>query len=140
MNSKRRRRLLLLLAMMVGVGLSVSFVLFALNKNINLYFTPSQLVEQPHFPERHYRIGGLVKKHSLQRKKNTLTIRFTITDLVKSVDVEYTGVVPALFREGQGVVVEGQFRSDGIFIAQQVLAKHDEKYMPPGISQRLKST
>ena len=117
--------------MIVGVGVTVSLVLFALNKNINLYYTPSQ-INISQLPKANLRIGGLVKKHSLKREPNSLRINFTVTDLVKEVPVEYTGIVPSLFREGQGVVVEGSFRG-AVFKANQVLAKHDEKYLPPGI-------
>lgn len=131
MNFKRKKRLAGLMGMVVGVGVTVSLVLFALNKNINLYYTPSQLnINQ--LPNAQLRIGGLVKKGSLKREENSLKIHFIITDLVKEIAVSYTGIVPALFREGQGVVVEGKFRG-GNFYANQVLAKHDEKYMPPGI-------
>lgn len=131
MNSKRKRRLIGIGCVVVGVGLTVSLILFALNKNINLYYTPSQLTRN--MPVRTLRIGGLVEKGSLQRTANSLHMQFIITDLHKKVTVTYTGIVPALFREGQGVVVEGQFKPNGIFSATQVLAKHDEKYMPPGI-------
>ncbi|MBA2655079.1 MAG: cytochrome c maturation protein CcmE [Gammaproteobacteria bacterium] len=133
MNSKRRNRLVLLTMMVVGVGVTVSLVLFALNKNINLYYTPSQLNTNP-LPRTNLRIGGLVKKGSLNREPNSLKMHFIITDLVKEVTIEYTGIVPSLFREGQGVVVEGHFISN-TFRATQVLAKHDEKYMPPGIKK-----
>jgi cytochrome c-type biogenesis protein CcmE len=136
LNSKRRKRVLLVTSMMVGVAVSVSLVLFALNKNINLYYTPSQLNYQQ-LPKSNLRVGGLVKKGSLQRFAHSLAMSFTITDLVKEVRVEYTGIVPALFREGQGVVVEGKFRPSGTFLASQVLAKHDEKYMPPGLNKKL---
>lgn len=116
----------------MGVGMAVSFVLYALNKNINLYYTPSQ-ISTSQLPLKHLRVGGLVKKGSLKREPNTLNLTFVITDLAKEVQVQYTGIVPSLFREGQGVVVEGQFTKQGVFQANQVLAKHDEKYMPPGI-------
>jgi cytochrome c-type biogenesis protein CcmE len=117
--------------MIVGVGVTVSLVLYALNKNINLYYTPSQLTAN--VPARTLRIGGLVQSGSLQHEAHSLTMHFVITDYHKNVSVVYTGIVPALFREGQGVVVEGQFKPDGFFSATQVLAKHDEKYMPPGV-------
>ncbi len=119
--------------MIIGVGVTVSLILFALNKNINLYYTPSQLSVP--LPSNHLRVGGLVKNGSLKRQTNSLKMAFVITDYYKEVKVEYVGVLPALFRPGQGVVVEGQFGSNGIFNASQVLAKHDEKYMPPGIKQ-----
>ena len=131
MNAKRKKRLLLIIGMVVGVGSTVSLVLYALNKNINVYFTPSQITTIS--PSRHLRIGGLVKKDSLKREAHSLKMHFVITDYKKEVRVAYEGIVPALFREGQGVVVEGEFNKNDIFVASQVLAKHDEKYMPPGI-------
>lgn len=134
MNHKRKKRLMLLVGLVTGVCLSVSLVLYALNKNINLYYTPSQL-KNTQLPMANLRIGGLVKKGSLRHAPNSLKINFIITDLKQEVAVEYTGIVPALFRENQGVVVEGQFTKTGIFHADQVLAKHDEKYMPPGMKQ-----
>lgn len=131
MNFKRKRRVLWLSSMVVGVGIFVSLVLFALNKNINLYYTPSELPKN--LPDRNLRLGGLVKKHSLIRDPKSLKMQFEITDYKKEIRIQYTGIVPALFREGQGVVVEGRFLGNGVFTAQQVLAKHDEKYMPPGL-------
>lgn len=138
MNPKRKRRLIWLICMVVGVGVTVSLILFALNKNINLYYTPSQLTDFQ--SSRKLRIGGLVKKGSLSRSVDSLKMQFVITDYTKDITVSYDGIVPALFREGQGVVVEGQFASDGNFRAEQVLAKHDEKYMPPGIKSGVVNT
>jgi cytochrome c-type biogenesis protein CcmE len=120
--------------MIVGVGTTISLVLFALNKNINLYYTPSQLTFSQ-LPKANLRLGGLVKKGSLRRERDTLTIKFIITDYIREVPIQYTGIVPALFREGQGVIVEGYFNKNHLFEASQVLAKHDEKYMPPGIGK-----
>jgi cytochrome c-type biogenesis protein CcmE len=134
LNQKRKKRLIALSLMVLGVATSVYFILFALNKNINLYLTPTQVVSGT-IPDRVFRVGGLVTKNSIHRVQDTLTIQFTMTDLVNSIPVVFTGVTPALFREGQGVVVEGKFNSKGIFVASQVLAKHDEKYMPPGIKK-----
>jgi cytochrome c-type biogenesis protein CcmE len=134
LNPKRKKRLIALSLMVLGVATSVCFILFALNKNINLYLTPTQVISGT-IPDRVFRVGGLVTKNSIRRVQDTLTIQFTMTDLVNSIPVVYTGITPALFREGQGVVVEGKFNSNGIFVASQVLAKHDEKYMPPGIKK-----
>lgn len=133
MKPARRRRLVGLCGIVIGMSVAVSLVLFALNKNINLYYTPSQIDSKT---TRHLRIGGLVKKGSLQRDANSLKMQFTITDYTKDLQVFYNGIVPALFREGQGVVVEGEFQPNGLFIASQVLAKHDENYMPPGVKSK----
>jgi cytochrome c-type biogenesis protein CcmE len=120
--------------MVVGVGMAVSLILYALNQNINVYYTPSQIKAVR--ADQHLRLGGLVKKGSLQRDAGSLKMHFVITDYKKDVTVSYNGIVPALFREGQGVVVEGHFASGKVFTASQVLAKHDEKYMPPGIKAK----
>jgi cytochrome c-type biogenesis protein CcmE len=133
LNFKRKKRLAVIVSMLTGVGVSVSLVLFALNKNINLYYTPSEL-KMP-LPKTTLRIGGLVKKGSLKHVPNSLKISFQVTDLKREIQVQYTGITPSLFREGQGVVVEGQFSQAGTFNANQVLAKHDEKYMPPGMKK-----
>src|SRR5262245_13790843 len=118
--------------MITGVGLSVSLILFALNTNIHLYYTPGQLPRA--LPDHSLRLGGIVKNGSLRRIPRSLTIHFMITDFQKEIPIVYTGVVPSLFREGQGVVVAGQFLRNGSFQATQVLAKHDENYRPPGIN------
>ena len=117
--------------MVVGVGVSVSLVLFALNKNINLYYTPNQL-NMNQLPKTNLRIGGLVKKNSIKRDPDSLKIDFIITDYKREIPVTYVGVLPSFIREGQGVVIEGHF-VNRYFDARQVLAKHDEKYMPPGL-------
>jgi cytochrome c-type biogenesis protein CcmE len=123
----------MIMVMVVGVGITVSLVLFALNKNIDLYYTPSQLQVAKMPIGRSVRMGGLVKKNSVQRNSTNLTVHFVMTDFKSDISVTYEGVLPALFHEAQGVVVTGQFDSQGRFIATQVLAKHDEKYMPPRI-------
>lgn len=136
MNSKRKKRLTAIIAMLIGMGLAVSLVLLALSKNINLYLTPSQLTAD--YTKKHLRLGGLVKKGSIIREHDSLKLTFTITDLQKEVKVEYTGIVPVLFKETQGVVVEGRFTPAGTFQADQVLAKHDENYRPPGLKKSSK--
>ncbi len=131
LNIKRRRRLILIVLMVLGVGCSTSLVLVALNKNINLYYTPSQ-INQKNLPKTRLRLGGLVKNGSIHRAGDTLKINFIVTDNKHEISVVYVGILPALFREGQGVVVEGEFLNQH-FIAKQVLAKHDENYRPPGL-------
>lgn len=133
MKKHRKKRLYWIIAILLGVGSATSLAIYALGQNVNLYFTPSQLA-QNHPPASHtFRLGGMVKKNSFVREAKTLTVHFVLTDYESDVLVEYTGVLPALFREGQGVVVQGKLDSQGKFIADQVLAKHDEKYMPPGV-------
>lgn len=122
------------LIILLGISLIVSLVLYALRQNINLYFTPTQLLSQHIAPTLRVRIGGMVREGSIQRNSmiDPLAVHFVVTDLEHDIDVQYSGVLPDLFREGQGVVALGTLGSDRVFIAQQILAKHDENYMPPG--------
>jgi len=114
---------------MLGVGTSLSLVLYTLKQNINLYYTPTQLKTTNVLSEQIIRLGGIVEKSSVKFSQNGLQVKFFVADSANRVQVNYSGVLPALFREGQGVVVEGELK-DNIFIAEQVLAKHDEKYIP----------
>lgn len=134
MNAHRKKRLITLLIILTGVALAVSLTMYALGQNINLYFTPSQAHENTLPLDRTVRIGGLVKEGSVQRVPNTLTVSFMLTDGRHEVPVIYTGILPALFREGQGIVAQGKRDITGRLLADQVLAKHDEKYMPPDIA------
>lgn len=133
MNYKRRKRLSLIIVMVLGASTTVALVLYALNNNINLYYTPEQINSSIIHQHRDLRLGGMVMKGSVHHLPDSLNVTFRITDYHKEITVKYSGVLPALFREGQGVVTEGQFENDGSFVAKQVLAKHDEKYMPPNI-------
>lgn len=140
MRAHRKRRLIIIIGLVALVAVAVGLTLYALRANINLFFTPSQVAagEAPH--DRTMRIGGVVKKGSVVRSGDSLQVTFTVTDFAKDVAVSYDDILPDLFREGQGVVVIGQLRDDGEFIAQQVLAKHDETYMPPEVAEALKAT
>ncbi len=134
----RRRRLLLVVVTVIGVGFAVTFAIHALRQNMLFFVSPSQIAtDAPH--DRNFRLGGLVKKGSLTREADGLTLHFLVTDLAKEVSVVYKGVVPDLFREGQGVVAMGRLRPDGVFAAEEILAKHDEKYTPPEVSSALKA-
>lgn len=135
MKPHRKKRLYWIIGILCGVSLAASLTIYALGQNINLYFTPSQLLDnQP--PTHHvFRMGGMVKKNSFKREAGTLKVDFILTDFVHEVPVQFTGILPTLFREGQGVVVQGKLNKDGVFMADQVLAKHDEKYMPPGMAK-----
>jgi len=128
----RQKRLLFIASGVLAVGLAVGLVLNALNKNVSLYFTPTQVYdgEAPH--GRSFRIGGLVKEGSVKRSvSDGLTVNFEITDTHRSILVEYKGILPDLFKEGKGVVAHGKVEADGVMHADEVLAKHDENYMPP---------
>lgn len=133
MKPHRRQRLYWIIAILFGVGTAASLTIYALGQNVNLYFTPSQMTLNQPLAGHVIRMGGMVKKQSFTRKPNSLTVYFTVTDYQHEVAVEYTGILPTLFREGQGVVVQGKLNKTGKFMADQVLAKHDEKYMPPGV-------
>lgn len=134
----RRRRMLLVALMLVGIGLAVFFGLSAFQKNLLYFLTPSQVSRGEAPTGRAFRLGGLVVKGTVHRAPDTLAVRFTLSDGPSRVEVHFTGILPDLFREGQGIIAIGQLRSDGIFEASEVLAKHDENYMPPEVADSLK--
>ena len=137
MNPKRKQRLILISAMVIGVVVAVSLILLALNENINHYFDPTQVVAGEAPQDHTFRIGGMVVDGSVQREIGELMVSFGLTDYQKTVTVTYDGILPDLFREGQGVVALGKLK-DGVFVAEEVLAKHDENYMPPEVAASLK--
>lgn len=140
MNPHRKKRLLLILAVLVGIGAAVGLALSALQENINLFYTPTQIAngEAPHGTR--IRAGGMVEKGSLQRSGDSLDVRFVVTDFNRSVTIRYQGILPDLFREGQGIVALGRLNGEGVVEADEVLAKHDEKYMPPEVTKALKDS
>jgi len=135
----RRRRLLLVLGILVGVGISGALALTAFRQNVTFYFVPSQIAAGQVHDDEHFRLGGMVEKGSVHREPGSLEVRFQVTDFKHNVPVEYTGVLPDLFREGQGVIAHGHLGANGVFVADEVLAKHDEKYMPPGMAAQIKA-
>jgi cytochrome c-type biogenesis protein CcmE len=137
MTRKRRRGVLIGLCLAV-LGVAIGLVLFAMRDSIVFFYSPSEVAEMQIAPGQRFRLGGLVETGSLVRGEGT-TIRFVITDKAKTLPVTYTGVLPDLFREGQGVVAEGVLEPDGVFHADNVLAKHDENYMPPEVAKKLKA-
>jgi cytochrome c-type biogenesis protein CcmE len=132
----KRRRLWMLVGSLAVLGAAAALVLTALNDNLVFFYSPSQLAEKTVPPERRFRLGGLVEMGSV--KKNGEETRFIVTDTHKTVAVVYRGLLPDLFREGQGVVAEGSIGADGVFVAREVLAKHDENYMPPEVAKAIK--
>lgn len=134
----RQKRLMYILIGVAGLGVAVGLVLFALKSNVSLYFTPTQVMNNEAPQGRSFRIGGLVEAGSVQREKDGLSVRFVITDTVKSLPVVYKGILPDLFKEGKGVVAQGKMEADGVMHADEVLAKHDENYMPPEAADALK--
>lgn len=137
MTSRKRRRLYFALAIVVAGSGAAALVLTALKENVLYFYSPSDIVAKHVPPGVSFRVGGLVEKGSLARGLGT-DVRFMVTDGHKRVPVEYSGALPDLFREGQGVVAMGELEPDGIFRASQVLAKHDERYMPPEVVDALK--
>ena len=125
----RHKRALLILAALAVVGIAALLILNALNSNIALYVTPSEVAAGKAPKGQAFRIGGMVKDGSV--KRDGLTVHFVITDMVKDIPVAYTGILPDLFKEGKGAVIQGRIDANGEFIASEVLAKHDENYMPP---------
>jgi cytochrome c-type biogenesis protein CcmE len=125
----RHKRALLIVAAVAVIGVAALLILNALNSNIALYVTPSDVAAGKSPQGQAFRIGGMVKDDSV--KRDGLTVHFVITDLVKDIPVSYTGILPDLFKEGKGAVIQGRLDANGQFIASEVLAKHDENYMPP---------
>lgn len=134
----RQKRFMFIAVGVAAVSMAVGLVLYALRGNVNLYFTPTQVFnnEAPH--GRTFRIGGLVEEGSIKREKDGLTVNFSITDTHKSLPVIYKGILPDLFKEGKGVVAQGRVEADGVMRADEVLAKHDENYMPPEAADAMK--
>jgi cytochrome c-type biogenesis protein CcmE len=139
MTPKRRKRLAIVVLMLVGIGVAVGLALNAFQQNLLFFFSPSQVAAGEAPKERAFRIGGLVTKGSVQRQSDGLTVRFVVTDMVHSTPITYKGILPDLFREGQGIIAQGRMREDGMFVATEVLAKHDENYMPPEVADALKT-
>lgn len=146
MTPRRRQRLYLAVVMLLGAGLIATLVLYALSANIDLFYTPRELLqgkgergELPHIGQR-LRVGGLVMPGSVKRDPHTLKVTFRIYDAVGSVPVSYDGILPDLFREGQGVVAQGVLTAGNSIQAREVLAKHDENYMPPDVKDDMKDS
>ncbi|WP_104204626.1 cytochrome c maturation protein CcmE [Billgrantia saliphila] len=139
MRPKRKQKLFMALGLVSLAAIAVGLTLYALRANINLFFSPIQIVAGDAPYERQLRAGGMVKEGSVRRNPDSLDVEFTVTDYVEDVRVHYSGILPDLFREGQGVVVVGQLQRDGYIKADQVLARHDENYMPPEVSEALEA-
>ena len=144
MIPRRKKRLAWVISLIVGVAASVALILFALTKNIDLFYTPSEMLEgkgsqkvRPEVGQR-LRVGGMVVEGSVQRNPETLEVSFRVTDTGPEVTVLYTGILPDLFREGQGIVAQGVLIEPTVLKATEVLAKHDEEYMPPELAEAMK--
>jgi len=125
----RHKRIAIIVGALAGLGVAAGLVLNALQSNVAFFFTPTQVTTGEAPKNRAFRVGGMVREGSLKREQ--MTVHFVITDTAKDVPVSYTGILPDLFKEGKGAVVQGKLGADGQFVATEVLAKHDENYMPP---------
>jgi len=134
----RTKRALWIVAGLAVVGVAVALVLNAFRTNLVFFFTPSQVAAHEAPSDRTFRIGGLVESGSVERSNDALTVRFRVTDMAQTIPVVFTGILPDLFREGKGVVAQGKLGPDGTFHANEVLAKHDENYMPPEAAEALR--
>lgn len=134
MNRIHKRRLYYLAFFSIGLGLAAGLILYSLKQNINVFLTPEQITKTRLAENYHFRLGGMVKKNSVVRNKNDLGVEFVVTDLKQDLRVRYVGVLPDLFREGKGMIAEGSLNKQGIFVATQILAKHDENYMPRNVA------
>lgn len=133
----RHKRLAFIVAGLAGLGGVAALVLNAFNDNMVFFFSPTQVFAKESPEGRNFRLGGLVEKGTIKREDDGLTVHFVVTDNHKNINVTYTGILPDLFKEGQGVVAQGRLGPNGVFLAEEVLAKHDENYMPPEVKEAL---
>ena len=138
--TRKKRRLYLLGLSLTGLAVAAALTLTAFQDNLLFFYSPSDLQAKPVAVDQRFRLGGLVAAESVERLDDGISIAFTVTDLAHTVPVVYSGILPDLFREGQGVVAEGRLRADGTFEASDVLAKHDETYMPREVADALKES
>lgn len=138
MTPKRKQRLMFVTVIVIGISAAVALALSAFQENLLYFYTPTQVAEGEAPQGRAFRVGGLVEAGSVQRESDGLTVHFTVTDTARSIPITYKGILPDLFREGQGIVAMGRLDANAAFVADEVLAKHDENYMPPEVSDALK--
>ena len=139
MTPARKKRLGLIVLMVAGIGVGVGFALKSLNENIMFFFTPAEVAAGDAPANRLFRVGGLVVDGSVRRPGDGLTVEFDLTDNDGVLTVQYTGILPDLFREGQGIVANGKLNGSGQFVAEEVLAKHDENYMPKEVAEAMQA-
>ena len=140
MKPKRKQRLILIVFLLTGFGAVIGLAMYALSENINLFYNPSQIANGEAPQNARIRAGGMVVEGSVKRRTDSLAIQFELTDYDSNISVEFTGILPDLFREGQGIVALGRLNSSNTFIADEVLAKHDETYMPPEVADALEKS
>jgi len=137
MHPARKKRLILILLVLLGVGAAVALALSALRENINLFYTPTQIANGEVPDGARIRAGGMVVDGSVKRSTDSLDVHFDVSDGARAVTIAYSGILPDLFREGQGIVALGRVNADGVLVADEVLAKHDEEYMPPEVAKAM---
>ncbi len=140
MHPIRKKRLTIVLFLVAGLAIAVGLTTYALRQNINLFYDPTEIAAGNAPVDVRIRAGGMVEAGSVVRDTESLKVQFKVTDFTESVPVEYVGILPDLFAEGQGVVAMGRLNNDGVFVADQVLAKHDENYMPPEVAEALEKS
>ncbi|WEJ62217.1 cytochrome c maturation protein CcmE [Thiomicrorhabdus lithotrophica] len=138
MSPVRKKRFYMVLLLVVGVSIATFLIVQAFSQNMMFFFSTSEVKQGKAPADRDFRLGGLVVEGSVKRDSQSLMVRFDLTDTLTTVPVEYTGILPDLFREGQGIISKGSLNAQGVFIAEEVLAKHDENYMPPEVADSLK--
>ncbi|MFK5912969.1 MAG: cytochrome c maturation protein CcmE [Woeseiaceae bacterium] len=138
MKPARKKRLFFIVFLIAGVALAAWFAMYAFNQNLMFYFSPSDIKQGKAPTNKIFRMGGMVVEGTFKKEPKSLMVHFDLTDYEKTVSVEYEGILPDLFKEGQGIISRGKLNSDGVFVAEEVLAKHDENYMPPEVAESLK--
>ncbi|WP_353571330.1 cytochrome c maturation protein CcmE [Candidatus Albibeggiatoa sp. nov. BB20] len=137
MTAKRKQRLAVVFLILLGVGTATALALTAFQENMLYFFDPTQIVAGEAPENKKIRVGGMVVDKSVERTEDSLKIKFDITDYQNTIAIQYEGILPDLFREGQGIVAIGKMQKEGLFIASEILAKHDENYMPPEVARSL---
>ena len=135
--TSRRKRIFIVSFILIGISIAATLILTAFEENLMYFYSPTEIANGEAPKVRTFRIGGLVLTDSVKRNPSNLEVNFVLTDTVNEIKVIYDGILPDLFREGQGIVANGKMKSDNIFVADQVLAKHDENYMPPEVAKAL---
>ena len=139
MTPTRKKRLMAVLLILIGVGIASALILTAFKENILFYKSPTEILDGDFPKARNFRVGGMVKKGSINKSTTSLDVNFLVTDYANDIEIQYTGLLPDLFRDDQGMIAIGQLDKDGVFQAEEILAKHDEKYMPPEVADMLEN-
>ena len=138
MKPARKKRLFFIIFLIAGVTVAAAFAMYAFNQNLMFYFSPTDVRQGKAPVNKIFRMGGMVVEGTFKKEPKSLKVHFDLTDYEKTVSVEYEGILPDLFREVQGIISRGKLNTQGIFVAEEVLAKHDENYMPPEVAESLK--